>query len=319
MPPGVPPYNFASIPRIASRDPLWEQPELARDIAQGAYFLGDASSGRRETLGTSAIDAEPEQVICLSKSSWWPLIAAIATGIVFVGLLSKVYLLIPFGAALTAAAFLAWAWTTGEPRAPERIDAGDGLVLPSQRASRHGPGWSAMVNTLLVDGAASAALLFAYFYLWAHQWSAAPLPPVRVGFLQPLVALALLAVSSIAIQWGLRANARAEPRRFRIAWIVAIALGLAFGALHVREWTAGIALDPRASAYGSVVYAFIAFHLLHVLIALLMAGYCIARSLRGYLDARRPLEARVTALFWHYSVAVWVVSFAVIYFFPVLI
>lgn len=67
VPPGVPPYNFASIPRIASRDPLWEQPDLARDIGRGAFYLADSSSGRRETLGTSVIDGEPEQVICLSN------------------------------------------------------------------------------------------------------------------------------------------------------------------------------------------------------------------------------------------------------------
>ena len=58
---GTPPrsYNFASLPRITTRHPLWDRPALPEEIAQGRHQLPQAQHGRRETLGTDPVTGEP--------------------------------------------------------------------------------------------------------------------------------------------------------------------------------------------------------------------------------------------------------------------
>src|SRR5690606_13966217 len=49
-----PAYNFESLPVIRSRNPLWDQPNLAAEIMNGDYGLYTIASPLRETYGTQA-------------------------------------------------------------------------------------------------------------------------------------------------------------------------------------------------------------------------------------------------------------------------
>ncbi|MCP2937252.1 hypothetical protein NK983_31625, partial [Salmonella enterica subsp. enterica serovar Typhimurium] len=64
---GTPPraYNFASLPALPMRHPLWEQPRLLDSIPAGDHALADASHGRRETMGTDPVTGAPREVIHL--------------------------------------------------------------------------------------------------------------------------------------------------------------------------------------------------------------------------------------------------------------
>ena len=42
-------YGIRSLPIVESRDPIWDQPELAKDVEAGRYFLPGAPTHRRET------------------------------------------------------------------------------------------------------------------------------------------------------------------------------------------------------------------------------------------------------------------------------
>src|SRR5690606_26566079 len=55
--PGLP-WGKRSIPEIDSRYPLWDQPNLMRDVDEGRFYLPDAEEGKRETIVTSTIDAK---------------------------------------------------------------------------------------------------------------------------------------------------------------------------------------------------------------------------------------------------------------------
>ena len=74
------PWGIRSIPEIDSRYPLWDQPNFVRDIDQGRFYLPDAEEGRRETIVTTVIDAEPRQCARLPGSSFITLWAALTTG-----------------------------------------------------------------------------------------------------------------------------------------------------------------------------------------------------------------------------------------------
>src|SRR3546814_469934 len=53
-------YSTRSIPVVRSRSPLWDNPELAREVAEGRHFLPTSATGLRETLITSPVRAEPQ-------------------------------------------------------------------------------------------------------------------------------------------------------------------------------------------------------------------------------------------------------------------
>src|SRR5690606_26687832 len=59
------PYNFLALPEVSSRHPLWDQPELATDLAEGRGLLARASGDAREVLGTSASQTNVRELIRL--------------------------------------------------------------------------------------------------------------------------------------------------------------------------------------------------------------------------------------------------------------
>lgn len=295
----VPPYTYASLPRIEGREPLWEQPGLAERLERGEGLLTDTSAGERQTLATGVLDGEPERVLRLPGSSWLPLYAAAALAVFFVGALAQAYRVALVGAALTVGVFLRWVWDT--ERAPPRvIEVGAGLRLSTDGPSRRSPSWWALAIGLLADATLFVSLLFAYFFLWtvSPEWPPAGAPSPPRGL--PLLAAGLLLASSAVIAWSAHA---ARPGRLRVALPAAMLLALAFVFL---ELAALSAWPPaaRAHAYPALVHANGVFAAIHVAIAALMAGFVWLRVRAGYVSAERPLGAHLLALYWHYAVAV---------------
>jgi cytochrome c oxidase subunit I+III len=122
-----PPYNFREIPVVHSRDPLWEQagPPVADpglEPAATAVALNQRTE-RREALGTDLLDAAPHSRVFLADASIWPLVTAIAVGIIFAGLLVSLWF-VPIGAVLTYVGLIGWLWPSKDDRQPpEEIEA----------------------------------------------------------------------------------------------------------------------------------------------------------------------------------------------------
>ena len=107
--PSPPPhYNFAVIPIVASRHPLWEDRlEGARHSRIERGFALDAG---RETIATSVLDGVPDAILKMPEESYAPPLLAVALAIFFSALLARIWWLAAIGLALTAAAILAWLW-----------------------------------------------------------------------------------------------------------------------------------------------------------------------------------------------------------------
>jgi cytochrome c oxidase subunit I+III len=108
-----PPYNFAHIPVVEGRAPLWEQPGE----------LGAVSGLRtdvRDTLVTTLLDARPDSLHRHPLPTIWPLLAAIATTILFVTLIFT-----PWGAVLGTPllllSLLGWGWPHGRDHREQRM------------------------------------------------------------------------------------------------------------------------------------------------------------------------------------------------------
>ena len=104
-----PPYNFAVIPVVASRHPLWENdlnetPERSR-LDEG--FLLDHG---RETLGTTPLDGEPNLILEMPGDTLAPLVLAVGLAVLFTGGLFQAWWAVALSGAICAGALLGWFW-----------------------------------------------------------------------------------------------------------------------------------------------------------------------------------------------------------------
>jgi hypothetical protein len=118
VPSPPPAYNFAVIPTVASRHPLWEN-RLGREGAFSSLERGMMLDHGKETIATSALDAQPDMVLEMPRDSFAPLMLALGLAVLFVGLLLKIWALAGGGGAIAALAILIWLWPRTDLRERE--------------------------------------------------------------------------------------------------------------------------------------------------------------------------------------------------------
>jgi cytochrome c oxidase subunit 1/cytochrome c oxidase subunit I+III len=110
-----PPYNFAVIPRIVSRHPLWED---RLDSGQGTershIHSGMALTHGREALGTTPLDAEPNVILKMPGDTLVPLCLALAMTVVTVGLALVNWWIVTIGTGCVFICILTWLWPTAQ-------------------------------------------------------------------------------------------------------------------------------------------------------------------------------------------------------------
>ncbi|MFL1462957.1 cbb3-type cytochrome c oxidase subunit I [Roseococcus sp. DSY-14] len=297
--------NFGprSLPHVASRYPLWQQPGLREEAEAGAHYLPMSATGRREALATTAAGAVPQYVQVLPGPGLGHLVAALGTAGFFLAL--AVEALVPAAAfgVLALGGFLHWLWTATDLGAlePAEVDIGGGLVLPTHAAGPVSLSWWAVGTLLVVSGAGWACFAGTYLFLWLvngdARW-AARAPDAGWG----LLAAALYAGAALAFAlWAARALAR-DGRMAALP--AALALALLAAALAAEGWAMwGAGLRPEEHAHGAAHYALLAYQGLHVAVAALMLGYALARHWRGLLHGRRRATFDNARLFLLYTCA----------------
>ena len=107
-----PDYNFAAIPQIRSKEPMWDQPELRRDEREPALGLELAEG--HQVLITSVLDARPQAVAHMPHASPWPFALTLALMVLAYGVLLDAWVLAGVGAAGTLVGMAGWFWPRGE-------------------------------------------------------------------------------------------------------------------------------------------------------------------------------------------------------------
>jgi cytochrome c oxidase subunit I len=118
VPSPPPPYNFAVIPTVASRHPLWDG-RLSESGMVSALERGMLLDHGKETTATSPMDASPEMIMEMPEDTPAPFVLTLGISILFVGLLLKIWPLAIAGAAVAALAILVWLWPRRELRERE--------------------------------------------------------------------------------------------------------------------------------------------------------------------------------------------------------
>lgn len=111
IPSPPPPYNFAVIPTVASRHPLWED----RLDADGGTDRSRLDCGLlldqgRETIATTVLDAEPDVILKMPGDSQAPFWLTVALSLLFVALLVHAWWIAGAGLLGTLSAILIWLW-----------------------------------------------------------------------------------------------------------------------------------------------------------------------------------------------------------------
>lgn len=308
-------YGLRSIPRVSSREPLWDQPGLAREVAAGHHFLPHAPAGRRSTLVTSALDAQPDYVLPLPGPGWAPLLAALGTAGFFLLLTFKMHVLAGACGVLAVASLWRWLWDADAGPDYPPVDIGAGLRVPMvcAGASSH-YGW-AMSLLAVVCASIFGCLCFAYLFLWTTSPSAWPVPAELAGVAQPLLSAGLLLAAAALVAccgpW-LRQNQQGRVRAGLIAG--AALLGLASAMELHGHWAHG--LRPQASAYAAAVYSVAGLQAVFALLVATMAVFTVTRSWAGRLSDTRRACYHSTMVMWHYTVAQGFVGLGLVHAFP---
>jgi cytochrome c oxidase subunit I len=108
-----PPYNFAVIPRVASRHPLWEDRLKEREV-RSATQEGLLLDHGRETIATTPLDAVPDLILKMPEDSYTPFALGVALALSFTGLLLHWWWLVVVAGVGAAAAIIIWLWPERE-------------------------------------------------------------------------------------------------------------------------------------------------------------------------------------------------------------
>ena len=104
-----PVYNFAVIPSVASRYPLWED-RLEGIDGRSRVDEGMVLDHGRETIGTTTMDALPDVILRMPGDSLAPLLLSLALALICVGLLAHSWSVAGVATLATVAAAVVWLW-----------------------------------------------------------------------------------------------------------------------------------------------------------------------------------------------------------------
>lgn len=289
-------YSTRSIPVVASREPLWDDPNLAKNVETGRYFLPYSATGLRETIVTSPLRAEPQYLQIMPGPSGWPFAAAIFTAGFFLALTVQAYGFAWVSGMLAVAATLRWLWETDRPVAEEEVDIGAGIIVPTYVTGPSSHGWWAMIILLIVIAMIFIMAMFSLAFLWSNQQAFWSLPPPFVDAI-PIVALyAITLVCVFGARWLLRRRVAAPA----ISLVVAAAAAAMALWLDYIGWR-GAGLVPQVSGQGAVIFALHALQACSVGIGAMMALYCCARAARGLVTQPTNNSVDLAVLFLGYT------------------
>jgi cytochrome c oxidase subunit 1/cytochrome c oxidase subunit I+III len=324
-----PPYNFRDVPVVHSREPLWdEQPVFPRDAEAehtqvslhghdrvDRFGLRDS---RREAMGSTTLDAIPEQRVQLAKPSIKPLLTAFAVAFTFMAVMIDL-VLVPVGAVLVFASIVAWHW----PEKKDFTDVGDEDDVPNALPSSavigsmggKSPVWLGMVLLVLIEAVVFASLISSYLYLRskAEIW---PLDGLKApDLLLPTLNAVLLIASVVPMHLADRGIRRGNQNQLRLGLIAGFVMAAVFLGIKVYEYS-NLDYNWATNAYGSMVWTITGFHSAHVIALLLKTIVIIVLAFLGYFTARRYVGVTANSLYWYFVVAVWIPLFALLYLLP---
>jgi cytochrome c oxidase subunit I+III len=309
-------HGFRSVMPITSRYPVWEQTSLKEDEVAGRGYLPDAPTSERESLVTSPITAEPEQILRMPGPGWTAFLAAVATAIAFAAMTIKAATVGWVAGFIAVALYLYWLWSLDPALPREPADAGRGIALPLYRNGKQSVGWWGLGVLLISDAVVGASFAFAYLFFWTIRPAVWPPDGSQIsGFLEPTLVSVLVAVAYVVFEIAERFNQRDRPIAVNLCLVSAAILAgaaLALGWI----WLGGLGIDSTRHSYGAAVWTLFGYAAVHVAIGAAMALWCLARVALGMINSWRCLSLRICLMWWRFTAPVTVLTVILIAGFP---
>ncbi|WP_374470113.1 cbb3-type cytochrome c oxidase subunit I [Phenylobacterium sp.] len=293
-------YSTRSIPVVDSRYPLWDRPEISKEVEEGRHLLPYTATGFRETIITSPIKAEPQYLMRMPGPSPWHVAAAFATAIFFLLLTVKLYWIsLAFGVGALAC-IVRWLWEIDRPLPVDEVDIGGGIRLPTYVTGPGSHGWWAMIVLIVVLAMIFAMTVFSYVFLWSRDpvgW-----PPSDAGMADAASgwgAAALFALAAGAL-WLSTRWIVTRPRG--LAWLLpagVIATAAAGAVDFLGHWDTG--LRGHQSAYGAAVFALNGLQAVLAFFLLMLGAGMGVRAARGMAGGRIRAGYEALALLWGFT------------------
>ncbi len=307
-------YSTRSIPVVKSRQPLWDDPKLARHVAEGRYLLPYSATGMRETLITSPVRAEPQYLQIMVGPSVWPFLGAVFTAGFFLLLTVQAYALSIACLPLATFSILRWLWDTDRQVPQKEVDVGEGIMLPTYVTGPRAHGWWATICVLVVAGMIFLMAVFGYLFVYGIHPSFWNIPTDRWWAFA--IAAAYAAGASLTV-YGHHLMGRDGASNWSptAALLFASAFVVVAFAADWFTWQAQ-GFDPEVSAQGAFAQAMLALEGQMVAVIVLMAGYLAARTASGLVTRPRNTTFDVVSLFLLYTAAQGAATAMLLRFFP---
>ena len=310
------PWGVRSIPIVTSRYPLWDQPGFVEAVDEGRFYLPDAVEGKRETMVTTVLDAEPVQCLRVPGPSFVPMAAAVFLGACFIAATFHLWTLTLVSLAVAIFVIMFWLWraTAVIPEKDEKY-VGLGLTLPTYVSGPHSVSWWAMFITMIGDATAFLSLVFGYYFFFTIHADFPPPGATGPGQFWPSVSLALFAAGWGATLLAHRTLKRGGVGVARLLLALSVLAFLAGGAALL--WGPyATDLQPTVHVYPATVWILCIWTAIHAGVGALMTSYCLARSLAGRLTPRYDIDLANVALYTHFAAATALVTVLTVAFFP---
>lgn len=248
----------------------------------------------------------------LVEPSPWPLLGALAAGILAVG--GVLYLhggtrwLMIIGFLGVLAVMAAW-WSD--------------VVKEAVRQKAHTPVVKIGLRYGMALFIASEVMFFAAFF-WAY-FSAALYPPEAIGgvwppksikpfdpFHLPFMMTLILLLSGVTVTWAHHEILENNRTRAAQALALTILLGLMFTGFQAFEYSHA-AFGFKDGIYPSTFFMATGFHGAHVIIGTIFLMVCLGRTLKGHFTPNSHFGFEAAAWYWHFVDAVWLFLFTSIY------
>lgn len=181
---------------------------------------------------------------------------------------------------------------------PDSAAAADPSAAPTRAQPN---GWWGMVLFVCAEATLFGTLLATYYYL---DFNAPTWPPAGIkapSVVLPLVATAVLLVTSVPMLLAARAARTGESRRTAAMLAFALVVQCCYLAGQILLFAHDLRLfSPKATGYGSIYFTLLAAHHAHVLLGILLVAALLWRVGRGGLASYRVTGVRATALYWYF-------------------
>ena len=317
------PYNFAVIPEVRSRDPLWY--ELSGSAAEDLRTDEDRDrlgllAYRRETPGTSLLDAKPQMRIVLPGPTIIPFFLALAVSFTFVGVMVDL-ILVPIGALLIFISIALWHWPKGSHSSMEYAEDGPPGALPTSIVSSsegvQPPFYWGMVGLIMIEVIVFAALVTSYFFLKSGSefWPQDQISPPDL--MLPTINSLILIASSLPIHLADKGIREGKQTQLKVGLIASFDLGAIFLVLKYIEYS-GLDYSWNTNAYASIKWTIVGFHSAHVIALLLKTLVVGAMAFKGHFNERRNAGVQANGIYWHFVVLIWLPLYFTLYLSPYL-